>query len=90
MRMESKSNVVSSRTIADIAAPETADGVNARSDANGLTPETGVCVLGGGMYAGNERYWTAISNATDRPIWITGSPLAKAEIAWAHFSVEAC
>jgi dihydrofolate reductase len=69
-----------------IEAPETSDWVNVWSDDYGLTPQIGACVLGGGMYPGYERYWTAIQNASDRPIGTTGSSLAKAEITWASFS----
>ena len=69
-----------------IEAPETSDWVNAWSDDYGLTPQIGACVLGGGMYPEYERYWTEVQNATDKPIGITDSALARAEIAWARFS----
>jgi dihydrofolate reductase len=62
-----------------------ADWVEAWSDDYGLTPEIDACVLGGGMYPGYERYWTAIQNEPGTPVWITGAPPTPAEREWAGF-----
>ena len=51
-----------------------ADWVQAWSEDYGLMPQLDACVLGAGMYPGYERYWTAIQNEPDKPVWITGSP----------------
>ena len=40
----------------------TADWVEAWSDDYGLLQDADACLLGGGMYPGYERYWTAIRN----------------------------
>jgi riboflavin biosynthesis pyrimidine reductase len=42
----------------------------------------------GGMYPGYERYWTAIQNEPDKPVWITGSAPTPAEIEWARFAAR--
>jgi hypothetical protein len=39
-----------------------ADWVDGWSDDYGLMPDIDACLLGGGMYPGYERYWTAIQN----------------------------
>lgn len=65
-----------------------ADWVAAWSDDYGLTPQVDACVLGSGMYAGYEAYWTAIRNAPDRPVWEDGNPPTPAEIAWANFAAD--
>jgi dihydrofolate reductase len=65
-----------------------ADWVEAWSDDYGLMPQIDACVLGGGMYQGYERYWTAIQNEPDKPIWITGSAPTPAEIEWARFAAQ--
>jgi dihydrofolate reductase len=66
----------------------TADWVEAWSDDYGLMPQIDACLLGGGMYPGYERYWTAIQNQPDTPVWITGSPPTPAEIEWARFAAQ--
>jgi dihydrofolate reductase len=72
-----------------IQGPESmADWVEAWSDDYGLTPQIDACVLGANMYRGYERYWTAIQNAPDTPIWITGSPPTAAERDWASFAAK--
>ncbi len=65
-----------------------ADWVNAWSDDFGLMQQIDACVLGAGMYTGYERYWTAIQNAPDNPVWITGAAPSPAEIEWAHFAAR--
>lgn len=62
-----------------------ADWAEAWSEDYGLTPQIDACVLGGGMYPGYERYWTAIQNEPDTPVWITGKPPTPAEREWANF-----
>jgi dihydrofolate reductase len=71
-----------------VEGPETADWVKAWSEDYGLTPQIDACVLGGGMYPGYERYWTAIQNEPDKPVWITGSAPTPAEIEWARFAAR--
>jgi dihydrofolate reductase len=72
-----------------IEGPEgTADWVEAWSDDYGLMPQVDACVLGGGMYPGYERYWTAIKNEPDKPVWITGTAPTPAEIEWARFAAQ--
>jgi dihydrofolate reductase len=66
----------------------TADWVEAWSEDYGLTSQIDACVLGGGMYPGYERYWTAIQNEPDAPVWITGSAPTPAEIEWARFAAR--
>jgi len=62
-----------------------ADWVQAWSEDYGLMPQLDACVLGAGMYPGYERYWTAIQEEPDKPVWITGSAPTPAEIEWARF-----
>lgn len=64
----------------------TADWVDAWSEDYGLTQEIDACLLGAGMYPGYERYWTAIRDEPDRPVWITGNPPSTAEIEWSKFA----
>lgn len=64
----------------------TADWVDAWSEDYGLTHEIDACLLGAGMYPGYERYWTAIRDEPDRPVWITGNPPSAAEIEWSKFA----
>lgn len=62
-----------------------ADWVDAWSDDYGLTPEIDACVLGGSMYGGYERYWSAIQAEPKEPAWITGAPPTQGELEWAGF-----
>jgi dihydrofolate reductase len=66
----------------------TADWVQAWSEDYGLTPQIDACLLGAGMYAGYEQYWTAIQNEPDKPVWITGAAPTPAEQAWARFAAQ--
>ena len=64
-----------------------ADWVENWGDNFGLMAEIDACVLGGGMYPGHERYWSAIEEAdpgTSLPI--TGTTPAPAEVEWARFA----
>jgi len=65
-----------------------ADWAEAWSEDYGLTPQIDACLLGGGMYPGYERYWTAIQSEPDKPIWITGNAPTPAEIDWARFAAQ--
>src|SRR5471032_1305593 len=65
-----------------------ADWVDAWSDDYGLMPQIDACVLGAAMYAGYERYWTAIQNDPHTPVWITGKPPTPAELEWARFAAQ--
>jgi dihydrofolate reductase len=66
----------------------TADWVEAWSDDYGVMPQVDACLLGGGMYAGYERYWTAIQNEPDRPVWITGNAPTPDELEYARFVAQ--
>src|SRR5215510_14804548 len=66
----------------------TADWVEAWSEDYGLTSQLDACVLGGGMYPGYERYWSAIQQEPGKPVWITGSAPTPAEIDWARFAAH--
>jgi dihydrofolate reductase len=65
-----------------------ADWVDAWSDEYGLTPQVDACLLGGVMYAGYERYWTAIQNQPDQPLPMTGKLPKPAELEWASFAAR--
>jgi dihydrofolate reductase len=65
-----------------------ADWVEAWSDDYGLMPQIDACVVGGGMYPGYERYWTAVQTEPDKPAWITDSAPTPAEAAWARFATR--
>jgi dihydrofolate reductase len=62
-----------------------ADWVDAWSEDYGLTPHIDACLLGGGMYPGYETYWTAIQNAPDKPLPMTGKLPTAGEVQWARF-----
>ena len=63
-----------------------ADWVDAWSDDYDLMPQIDACVLGGRMYPGYEHYWTAIQNAPDQPLPMTGELATPAEVEWANFA----
>jgi dihydrofolate reductase len=65
-----------------------ADWVEAWSEDYGLMPQIDACVVGGGMYPGYERYWTAIQTEPEKPVWITGNAPTPAEIEWAGFAAR--
>jgi dihydrofolate reductase len=65
-----------------------ADWVDAWSEDYGLSAQIDACVLGGRMYPGYEQYWTAIQNAPDQPLPMTGKLAAPAEIEWARFAAQ--
>jgi dihydrofolate reductase len=65
-----------------------ADWVEAWPDDYQLSAQIDACVLGGHMYPGYEQYWTAIQNAPDQPLPMTGKLATPAEIEWARFSAK--
>jgi dihydrofolate reductase len=65
-----------------------ADWVDAWSEEYGLMPQIDACLLGSAMYAGYERYWTAIQNEPDRPLPMTGKLPTPAELEWARFAEQ--
>jgi dihydrofolate reductase len=74
---------------AKIEGPEGyADWVEAWSEDYGLTSQIDTCLLGGGMYPGYERYWSAIQNALDKPLPMTGTLPQPAEVEWARFAAQ--
>ncbi|CAH2400992.1 dihydrofolate reductase family protein [Mesorhizobium ventifaucium] len=65
-----------------------ADWVDAWSEDYGLTPQIDACLLGSAMYAGYERYWSAIQNEPDNPLPMTGKLPMPAELEWARFAEQ--
>lgn len=65
-----------------------ADWVEAWADDYNLTPQIDACVVGGGMYPGYEKYWTAIQTAPEEPHWLTDKLPTPAEIDWARFAAK--
>ncbi|ESX92333.1 hypothetical protein X754_20330 [Mesorhizobium sp. LNJC403B00] len=66
-----------------------ADWVDNWSEEYGLMPEIDACLLGGIMYAGYERYWSAIQqNEPDQPLPMTGRLVDPAELEWARFAAK--
>jgi dihydrofolate reductase len=66
-----------------------ADWVDNWSEEYGLMPEIDACLLGGVMYAGYERYWSAIlENEPDQPLPMTGKLVDPAELEWARFAAK--
>ena len=65
-----------------------ADWVEAWSEDYGLMPQVDACLLGGAMYPGYERYWTALQNEPDKPLPITGRLPTPAEAEWARFAAR--
>jgi dihydrofolate reductase len=63
-----------------------ADWVSAWSDDYGLTAQIDACILGGGMYPGYEKYWTAIQTEPEKPAWLTSALPTPAELDWASFA----
>ena len=65
-----------------------ADWVDAWSEEYGLMPQIDACLLGSIMYAGYERYWSAIQNEPDKPLPMTGKLPTPAELDWARFAEQ--
>ncbi len=74
---------------AKVEGPEGfADWVEAWSEDYGLLPQIDACLLGGGMYPGYERRWTAIQNEPDKPLPMTGKLPMPAQVEWARFAAK--
>jgi dihydrofolate reductase len=70
-----------------IAGPEGhADWVAAWSEDYGLSSQIDACIVGGGMYPGYEKYWTAIQTAGDQPLPMTGRIATPGEVEWGRFA----
>ena len=65
-----------------------ADWVDGWSEDYGITTRVDACLLGGGMYPGYEQYWTAIQNAPDKLLPMTGKFPTPREIEWARFAAQ--
>jgi dihydrofolate reductase len=65
-----------------------ADWVEAWSDNYGVMPQVDACLLGAGMYGGYEQYWTAIGEAPEQPLPMTGKPATADEVKWAAFAAK--
>ena len=63
-----------------------ADWVEAWSDDYGLMDRIDACLVGGRMYPGYEQYWTAIQQAPDQPLPMTGKRAHPAELMWSNFA----
>lgn len=62
-----------------------ADWVDAWSEDYGLMTRIDACLLGGRMYPGYEQYWTAIRQAPDQPLPMTGRRPHPDELRWSDF-----
>jgi dihydrofolate reductase len=72
-----------------IEGPEgVADWVDAWSDHYDVMPRVDACLLGAGMYPGYEQYWTAIQNAPDKPLPMTGKMPTPGEVEYARFTAQ--
>jgi dihydrofolate reductase len=65
-----------------------ADWVTAWSEDYGLTQQVDACIVGGGMYPGYEKYWTAIQTMGDQPLPMTGKFPTPEETKWGHFAAR--
>jgi dihydrofolate reductase len=65
-----------------------ADWVDTWTDDYGLTPQIDACLLGAHMYPGYEHYWSAMQNAPDQPLPMTGKLPTAAELEWARFAAK--
>jgi len=63
-----------------------ADWVEAWSEDYGLMERIDACLLGGRMYPGYEQYWTAIRQAPELPLPMTGRLPHPAELTWSDFA----
>lgn len=66
-----------------------ADWVDAWSDNYDVLPRVDAALLGGGMYPGYERYWTAVQEGPDEPIPMTGKMPTPGEVEYARFTAQA-
>lgn len=65
-----------------------ADWVASWAEEYGFTPHIDACVLGGRMYPGYEKYWSAIQAAGDQPLPMTGKLPTADEVKWGQFAAR--
>lgn len=65
-----------------------ADWVAAWSEDYGLTSLIDACIVGGGMYPGYEKYWTAIQEAAGGPLPMTGKFPTPDEVKWGRVAAQ--
>jgi dihydrofolate reductase len=65
-----------------------ADWVDTWTDDYDLTQQIDACVLGANMYPGYEQYWSAMQNAPNKPLPMTGKLPTPAELEWARFAAK--
>ena len=65
-----------------------ADWVNDWADHYDVIPRVDACLLGAGMYPGYESYWSAIQNAPEQPLPMTGKLPTSAEVEYARFAAQ--
>jgi dihydrofolate reductase len=63
-----------------------ADWVDAWSEDYGIMERIDACLLGGRMYPGYEQYWTAIRQAPDQALPMTGRVPHPSERRWSEFA----
>lgn len=63
-----------------------ADWVESWADGYGVTEQVDACLMGAGMYPGYEQYWSAVLEATDQPLPMTGRLPTPEERDWARFA----
>lgn len=59
-----------------------ADWVSGWSDDYDLSDEIDACIMGGAMYRGYERYWSAMRDAPEEPSPMTGAVPTPRELEW--------
>ncbi len=65
-----------------------ADWVETWADSYDVMPRVDACLLGAHMYPSYEGYWTAIRNAPDKPLSMTGRVPTPDEVEYARFAVQ--
>jgi dihydrofolate reductase len=65
-----------------------ADWVESWSDSYDVIPRVDACLLGGGMYPGYEGYWSAVYNAPNQPLPMTGKMPTADEVEYARFTAR--
>ena len=63
-----------------------ADWVDAWSEDDGITHRVDACLLGGQMYPSDEQYRTAIRQAPDQPLPMTGRLPHPSVLHWSEFA----
>jgi dihydrofolate reductase len=65
-----------------------ADWVETWADNFELMPQVDACLLGGGMYPGYERYWSAVKSGPDETLPMTGKVPTPDEVEYARFAAQ--